>query len=111
MIKYAIIFLLLMIIIEVIYIFFYKRKQTKESFDDFSPFIGNNDFPYVYQKNNDQKNLRQTLKQWEKPFNCNNEGYINAEPTGIPPLVPLYSYVQRNEVEFNYLPPKINEEM
>lgn len=110
MIEYAIIFLTLMIIVEVIYVFFYKKSKY-ESFDNFSPFIGNNDYPFVYQKNIDQKNLRQTLKQWEKPFNCNNEGYLNAEPTGTPPLVPLYSYVQRNEVEFNYLPPKINEEM
>jgi hypothetical protein len=110
MIEYAIIFLILMIILEVIYVFFYKKNEH-ESFDNFSPFIGNNDYPYVYQKNIDQKKLRQTLKQWEKPFNCNNEGYLNAEPTGLPPLVPLYSYVQRNEVEFNYLPPKINEEM
>ena len=39
-----------------------------------------------------QSDFKQTLWKWEKPFNCNSTGYYNAEPRGIPPLNPIYSY-------------------
>jgi hypothetical protein len=49
--------------------------------------------------------LQETLKEWEKPFNENNEGYLNAEPYGSPPLTPIYSFDELKDVklEANYL--------
>jgi hypothetical protein len=73
---------------------------TVESFDDFSPYSGNQAYPFVYEKQNDQKMLKQTLKKWEDPFNANDEGYYNAEPTGDPPLVPIYSYDDMEDMRF-----------
>ena len=68
----------------------YKRISNVEMFDSFSPYMGNESYPYVYQKTMDQKMLRNTLKKWEKPFNCNNEGYYNAG--FYPPFVNINSY-------------------
>jgi len=71
-----------------------------ESFDDFSPYINNLTYPYLEQKKLDSLYLSDTLKKWETPFNTHNEGYYNAEPNKIPPLVPLYSYLDKKEVKF-----------
>lgn len=69
-----------------------------ESFDNFSAYEGNQSYPFVYQKNNDQKMLNKTLQNWEAPFNNNNEGYYNAG--FIPPYVYINSYIPRNEKLF-----------
>ena len=66
--------------------------NLKESFDTFSPYAGNHSYPFVYEQQRDKAMLRRTLKPWEVPFNCHNEGYYNAEPKGIPPLVTICSY-------------------
>ena len=71
-----------------------------EHFNDFSPYIKNQKYPYLCQKNLDNKLLQKTLKKWEDPFNSNDEGYYNAEPNKLPPLVPLYDYEDRKHVEF-----------
>ena len=78
----------------------YYKNNNIENFNDFSPYINNLTYPYVYQKNLDNKLLQKTLKKWEDPLNLNNEGYYNAEPNRLPPLVPLYDYVDRKHVEF-----------
>jgi len=77
------------------------NRMNIESFDDFSPYAGNQLYPFVYEKHKDQKMLRATLKRWEDPFNTNDEGYYNAEPGATPPLVPIYSYDDIKEVRFN----------
>ena len=60
------IILFILIIIIIIIYYFYCKEIDKEDFT-----------------------LAQTLNQWERPYNNNNEGYYNLEPTGIPPLVPI----------------------
>jgi hypothetical protein len=77
-----------------------SQQKINENFGDFSPYIGNRNYPFVFLKNRDDQLLQQKLKRWETPFNLHNEGYINAEPCGTPPLVPLYSYVEMKEVRF-----------
>jgi hypothetical protein len=69
-----------------------KLLDIKESFDTFSPYEGNQSYPFVYQKNIDQVNLQKTLKKYEVPFNCMNDGYYNAEPNKLPPLISICSY-------------------
>ena len=90
-------FLVILIILIIILTINYKNV---EYFNDFSPYIKNQTYPYFYQKNLDSKLLQKTLKKWDDPFNLNNEGYYNAEPNRLPPLVPLYDYVDRKHVEF-----------
>jgi hypothetical protein len=100
-----VILLVLLIIIGFMFIKQYFHVMNVESFDDFSPYSGNQSYPFVYQKNQDQQMLRKTLRQWEQPFNCNDEGYYNAEPKGIPPMVPISSYVDLQHKKFLF-PPK-----
>jgi hypothetical protein len=52
-------------------------------------------------QNIEKFSFQNTLNQWERPFNSHNEGYYNAEPNKIPPLVYLYDYVDRKNVEFS----------
>ena len=73
---------------------YYFYKNNIESFDDFSPY------PYIKYKNLDNALLQKTLETWERPFNTHNEGYYNAEPNKIPPLVPLYDYIDMKNVRF-----------
>ena len=82
--------LIFLIIIGIIFIKKYFYVMNVESFDNFSPYMGNNSYPYVYQKNNDQKMLNRTLENWEAPFNLNDEGYYNAG--FLPPYVYINSY-------------------
>ena len=93
-----IIFLTLVIII--LFNILTQQTQTQESFDDFSPYSGNKNYPFVFLRNRDNRLLEKKLKEWETPFNLHNEGYINTEPCGTPPLVPLYSYDEMKEVRF-----------
>ena len=92
---FLIIFLIFMIIILILN--YYKNI---ENFDDFSPYIKNETYPYFYQKKLDAKLLQKTLKKWETPFNSNDEGYYNLEQNKLPPLVPLYDYTDKRNVEF-----------
>jgi uncharacterized protein YxeA len=93
------ILIILVILIIILVIIYYKNKNI-EKFNDFSPYINNQTYPYVYQKNLDNVLLQRTLKKWEDPFNTHDEGYYNAEPNKGPPLVPLYSYEDMREVKF-----------
>lgn len=77
----------------------YHKIRNIESFNDFSPYVQNLSYPYVFQKNNDNRMLAKTLSNWETPFNCNDEGYYNAG--FIPPLVQLKSYVSYKDKIFN----------
>jgi hypothetical protein len=81
----------------------YYKNHNVESFGDFSPYSGNNSYPFVYQKNLDQTFLKKTLKEWEMPFNNNDEGY-NTEQYGIPPLTKIYSYDEMRKVRFKDIP-------
>jgi hypothetical protein len=96
---------LLLILLTVNY--YKNRKSSNEIVEKFSfaPYEGNQSYPYVYQKTEDSKMLQETLKKWEKPFNENNEGYLNAEPYGAPPLTPIYSFDELKDVKLpgNYL--------
>jgi hypothetical protein len=92
---------LIFIITILIVIIIMNYNNIIEKFDGFSPYQENNSYPWVYEKHLDQKAFRKTLNQWEKPFNCHNEGYINAEPKGLPPLVPIYSFTEMKNVKFN----------
>ena len=94
----TIILFILVIIVGFIFIKKYFYVMNVESFDTFSPYIGNQQYPYVYQKNKDEEMLRNTLEKWEKPFNCNNEGYYNAG--FAPPYVQISSYTQMKNKEF-----------
>ena len=71
-----------------------------ENFDTFSPYKGNEIYCSIDNTTCDQKRLKKTLKKWETPFNKNDEGYWNAEPSGIPPLVTIYAYDDRHKVRF-----------
>jgi len=101
-------FFILITLIIILIIFFciincmlkYTLNKKIENFHDFSPYLGNQLYPYADQKNLDNLLLQDTLKKWEAPFNSNNEGYYNAEPNKIPPLVPIYDYDDRKEVTF-----------
>lgn len=75
--------------------------MNMESFTDFSPYMENQAYPWVYEKHKDQAAFDRTLAHWEIPFNnTDTEGYWNAEPCGKPPLVPIYSYVDMKNVKF-----------
>lgn len=78
-----------------------KNLNINENFDTFSPYRCNPTYPFYKQKLWDQKMLQNTLEKWEKPFNKNDEGYWNAEPSGKPPLVKIYSYDDRHKVRFH----------
>ena len=69
-------------------IFIIMRNSFKEHFDSFSPYKGNDSYPFVYEKHLDDVKLQETLNKWETPFNIHNEGYYNAEPGGNPPFAP-----------------------
>lgn len=90
-----IIFLVIFMIIAFNYLW-----NIKENFDTFSPYAGNNSYPFVYQKHLDQAMFRRSLKSWETPFNCHNEGYYNAEPNGIPPMVSICNYENMKKSPF-----------
>ena len=98
----SIILFILIIILGFMFIKKYFHVMNVESFDVFSPYIGNQQYPYIYQKTKDQAMLRDTLKKWEKPFNCNNEGYYNAGFT--PPFVQISSYTEMKNKQFNKIP-------
>jgi len=88
-----ILILIIFILIIIILIMYFTRKYTVESFGDFSPYPGNcANHKFEIEQNIDRKRLDQTIWKWERPFNCNSSGYINAEPRGIPPMNPIYSY-------------------
>jgi hypothetical protein len=87
------------LVIFIIIIFNYFLT-VKENFDTFSPYAGNQSYPFVYQQKLDQQMLRKSLKPWETPFNCHNEGYYNAEPKGIPPMVTICSYENMKKSPF-----------
>jgi len=95
-----IILIIILILVGVIFIQKYLHLMNLESFTDFSPYQGNQSYPWVYQRHLDQKAFRKTLEHWEKPFNENDEGYWNAEPCGNPPLVNIYSYDSMKDVKF-----------
>ena len=96
------IILTIIIVIVIIILLNYKLNiiDLKESFDTFSPYKGNNSYPFVYQQKKDNEMLQKSLKPWELPFNCNNPGYYNAEPNNIPPLVTMCSYQNIENVPY-----------
>lgn len=100
--------IVILILLGFIFIKQYFYVMNIESFGDFSPYEGNQQYPFVYQKALDNKAFLKTLNKWESPFNCNDEGYWKGEPTGNPPLVPIYSYDNRHEVRFPYPYKKID---
>lgn len=104
-------FLLIFLLIILITFFYYKNEIMRsfvspyynelieiENFGDFSPYLGNkyNLNTYAKFKKNDERMLEKDRYRWEKPFNCYNEGYYNAERPCGPPLVPIYSYPTLN---------------
>ena len=78
----------ILIILTILVIFIIMRNSFKEHFDSFSPYKGNDSYPFVYEKHLDDVKLQETLNKWETPFNIHNEGYYNAEPGGNPPFAP-----------------------
>jgi hypothetical protein len=95
---YSSLFIILTLLL-LVTIYYTCHSKKNENFTNFSPYYGKDEgdyddkkFPSVYEKNNDYKLLQKTLKEWEKPFNNNDEGYHNAESPAGPPLVPIYSY-------------------
>jgi len=77
-----------------------NHYKITENFDTFSPYIGNQTYPYVYEKNKDQAALRSTLKKWELPFNTNNSGYWYTQNKDNPPYVNLNSFEDLKQVRF-----------
>jgi hypothetical protein len=64
-----------------------RSQEMRRRMEGFSPYMGNkNNFSYLEGKKNDEQLLRCTLKNYETPFNNNNEGYYNKN---IDVLVPL----------------------
>jgi hypothetical protein len=93
MIHFLLIIFFVIIIIITINILYSRNDSLNESFGDFSPYQGNDSYPFVYEKTMDQKMLQKALKPWETPFNClANAGYWNAEPKGIPPTVSICAF-------------------
>jgi hypothetical protein len=93
MIPFLLLIFFVIIIIIIINILYLNKNILNESFGDFSPYQGNDSYPFVYEKTMDQKMLQKALKPWETPFNClANAGYLNAEPNGIPPTVSICAY-------------------
>jgi len=92
------IYIIIFIIILLMCINHYKLT---EHFDTFSPYMQNQSYPFVYEKNMDQAALRSTLKKWELPFNRNNNsGYWNTESKDATPFVPLKSYDDLKHIRF-----------
>ena len=88
-----IIYLFLIILLAIFFLFLLKKYNITnlESFDNFSPYLNNLSYPYVFLKNNDSRKFARTLSKWETQFNCNDEGYYNA---GFYPAMPnIKSYV------------------
>ena len=101
MIEYLLIIFLVIFIILVINILYSKYDSLNESYGDFSPYQGNDSYPFVYEKTIDQELLQKALKPWERPFNClANAGYYNAEPKGIPPMVSICSFESKKYPRF-----------
>jgi hypothetical protein len=88
------IIVLIIIIICAIIGLLIKNNYFIEKYEDYSPY------PNICGNQLDKMRLRRTLRQWEKPFNTHNEGYYNAEPRGLPPLVPLYAFTEMKNVLF-----------
>ena len=92
--------ILLLVVIFILFIIVFLINnfsiKTIESFGDFSPYENNLSYPYLEEKKMDNILLKKTLLQWESPFNKHDEGYYNAEPSGEPPLTPIYSYNTSN---------------
>lgn len=93
-----IILLAIIIFIGIIFMKKYFYVMNVESFDNFSPYLGNHQYPFVYQKNKDEMMLQDTLRKWEAPFNCNNEGY--NKNNFIPPYVHINSYIGLKDKKF-----------
>jgi len=94
---YQLLIIILIIAIIILLNYYYNRDSNiKESFDMFSPYAGNNSYPFVYEQQRDQAMLQKTLNNWEKPFNCHDEGYYNAEPLGNPPMVTICAFNRKN---------------
>jgi len=94
------IYVILILIIIILFIFLnrFLKQRYIENFDQFSPYMGNLQYPYIYQKNIDQIMLKEKLKEWETPFNMNNEGYYNKRNT---PFVYISSYIDMKDKLFN----------
>lgn len=92
--------IIIFLIIVILFIFFniFLKQKYIENFDQFSPYMGNLQYPYIYQKNMDQIMLKEKLKEWETPFNMNNEGYYNKKNT---PLIYISSYIDMKDKLFN----------
>ena len=97
---FYILFSILLIMLFLLGNFYYIiNKQNKkigddiENFDDFSPYQGNSANSCMFQdKKSDAARLAKALEQWERPYNGNTYGYVNMQPGGLPPLVPITSY-------------------
>jgi hypothetical protein len=93
MIPHLLLFFFIIITIIIINMLYSSKNNLNESFGDFSPYQGNDSYPFVYEKTMDQKMLQKALKPWERPFNClANAGYWNGEPNGVPPTVSICAY-------------------
>ena len=86
---YHIIFIVIFIILEIVFVVYYKKDKKV-----YEPFISYG--PYPIQNNDSSPEFKRTLQQWEQPFNSHDEGYLNAEPYGAPPLVPIIDYSLRS---------------
>lgn len=62
---------------------------VKEPFDNYSSY---NNKAANCAKKYDKEDLAKVTEEWEKPYNGHNFGYYNAEPSGLPPLVPIKAY-------------------
>jgi predicted membrane-bound dolichyl-phosphate-mannose-protein mannosyltransferase len=93
-------YIILIIILIILLLVSINNCKLIEKFDTFSPYMGNHAYPFVYQKNKDQQELRSTLKKWEYPFNTNSNGYRDMEYNKNPPFVNLNSYEDLKQVRF-----------
>ena len=86
---FHILFIIAFIILSLVFVIYYKKDRN--IFEDFISYG-----PYPIENNNSSPEFKRTLQQWEQPFNSHNEGYLNAEPCGVPPLVPIIDFSLRS---------------
>jgi hypothetical protein len=89
------------IVLILLLLFSIHYNKLTENFDTFSPYIPNQEYPFVFQKNIDQKALRSVLKKWEQPFNTNNSGYLYNQHKYNPPYINLNSFEDIKKVRFS----------
>ena len=93
---YTIFIVIAVLCLSVLYYNLWKKRHGKESFDNFSPIPNCMNQPLIESAKKDKEQLKLLTREWERPYNNNDYGYENMEPSGLPPSNPIYSFPTLN---------------